>query len=99
MTDVAVLADVATDVPLVAVDGDPTQGAGTVTVDQSEGAWLATQHLRDAGHQTVWDLVGPIAISPPDAATPSGLDSSLTGKAAWTRAYQHRLVLGGTQFK
>jgi DNA-binding LacI/PurR family transcriptional regulator len=46
-------------VPLVAIDGDPSRTSGLVTVDQFEGARLATQLLLDAGHGTVWHVSGP----------------------------------------
>jgi DNA-binding LacI/PurR family transcriptional regulator len=49
----------ADDVPLVMVDGDPTLQRPLVTVDQAIGARLATQHLLDLGHQTVWHVSGP----------------------------------------
>jgi DNA-binding LacI/PurR family transcriptional regulator len=45
--------------PLVAIDGDPAGSACVVTVDQVAGARLATQHLLDAGHATVWHISGP----------------------------------------
>lgn len=47
------------DVPLVMIDGDPTLPRPLVTVDQAEGARLATQHLLDRGHETVWHVSGP----------------------------------------
>ena len=50
---------IAPEVPLVTVDGDPTRPAAGVTVDQADGARLATQHLLDAGHRTVWHVTGP----------------------------------------
>ncbi len=53
------LAGVPVEVPLVVIDGDPASGAQTVTVDQAEGARLATQHLLDAGHRNVWHVAGP----------------------------------------
>ena len=37
----------------------PSQPAAGVTVDQAVGARLATQHLLDAGHRTVWHVSGP----------------------------------------
>lgn len=46
-------------VPLVTVDGDPAREAALVTVDQAAGAGLATRHLLDAGHRTVWHVSGP----------------------------------------
>ncbi|WP_231640818.1 LacI family DNA-binding transcriptional regulator [Nocardiopsis sp. NRRL B-16309] len=53
------LGEVPTEVPLVAVDGDPERDATLVTVDQEAGARLATRHLLDAGHRTVWHVSGP----------------------------------------
>ncbi len=53
------LAAVPPDIPLVAVDGDPARGDTLVTVDQRAGARLATRHLLDAGHRTVWHVSGP----------------------------------------
>ncbi|SCL44546.1 transcriptional regulator, LacI family [Micromonospora citrea] len=47
------------DVPLVTVDGDPRRPVPLVTVDQVAGARMATQHLLDAGHRTVWHVSGP----------------------------------------
>jgi DNA-binding LacI/PurR family transcriptional regulator len=47
------------DVPLVAVDGDPDLNAAVVRVDQETGARIATRHLLDAGHRTVWHVAGP----------------------------------------
>jgi len=46
-------------VPLVMIDGAADVSASLVRVDQQEGARLATQHLLDAGHQTVWHVAGP----------------------------------------
>jgi DNA-binding LacI/PurR family transcriptional regulator len=45
--------------PLIVVGGDPTVSAATVTIDQEEGARLATQHLLDLGHRTVHHVRGP----------------------------------------
>jgi DNA-binding LacI/PurR family transcriptional regulator len=47
------------DVPLVMIDGDPALPRPLVTVDQPEGARLATQHLLDSGNATVWHVSGP----------------------------------------
>ncbi|MCG5217831.1 LacI family DNA-binding transcriptional regulator [Streptosporangium sp. KLBMP 9127] len=47
------------DVPLVAVDGDPSRSGALVTVDQQAGAAMATRFLLDAGHETVWHVSGP----------------------------------------
>jgi DNA-binding LacI/PurR family transcriptional regulator len=53
------LAQLPDDVPVVTVDGDPGHPGAMVTVDQALGARLATQHLLDAGHRTVWHVSGP----------------------------------------
>jgi DNA-binding LacI/PurR family transcriptional regulator len=45
--------------PLVVVGGDPAIGAPTVTIDQLEGARIATRHLLDLGHRTVHHVTGP----------------------------------------
>ena len=53
------LAEIPSDVPVVAIDGDPAGPTPLVTVDQAAGAALATQRLLDAGHETVWHISGP----------------------------------------
>ncbi|MDI6100010.1 LacI family DNA-binding transcriptional regulator [Actinoplanes sp. NEAU-A12] len=53
------LAEIPGDVPVVFIDGDPSSGRPLVTVDQVAGARAATQHLLDAGHETVWHVSGP----------------------------------------
>ncbi len=50
---------VSTAVPLVTIDGDPDRSRAGVAVDQAAGAHLATRHLLDAGHPTVWHVAGP----------------------------------------
>jgi len=49
------------DMPLVVVGGDPAVGAPTVTIDQKEGARLATRHLLDLGHRSVHHVAGPLS--------------------------------------
>jgi len=49
----------AREIPLVAVQGAPEGRFSTVVVDQVEGARLATRHLLDLGHRTVWHVAGP----------------------------------------
>jgi DNA-binding LacI/PurR family transcriptional regulator len=44
---------------LVVVGGDPRSHAATVTIDQFEGARMATGHLLDLGHRTVHHVRGP----------------------------------------
>ncbi|GAA3409436.1 hypothetical protein GCM10018952_10150 [Streptosporangium vulgare] len=53
------LADVPTDIPVVAVEGSHAGEVSVVSVDQVEGARLATRHLLDLGHETVWHVAGP----------------------------------------
>jgi DNA-binding LacI/PurR family transcriptional regulator len=53
------LAEVPAGVPLVTVDGDPDRPTPLVTVDQFAGAYMATQRLLEAGHETVWHVSGP----------------------------------------
>ncbi|MFC3898346.1 LacI family DNA-binding transcriptional regulator [Lentzea rhizosphaerae] len=53
------LADVPAGLPLVTVDGDPDRSTPLVTVDQASGAYDATEHLLNAGHDTVWHVSGP----------------------------------------
>jgi DNA-binding LacI/PurR family transcriptional regulator len=53
------LDDIPDDIPLVTIDGDPRRPTGLVTVDQEAGAYAATRHLLEVGHQTVWHVSGP----------------------------------------
>lgn len=46
-------------VPVVAVEGGEADGMPVVAVDQVRGAELATRHLLDLGHRTVWHVAGP----------------------------------------
>ncbi len=47
------------DMPLVVVGGPAGLGTPTVTIDQVEGARIATRHLLDLGHRTVHHVAGP----------------------------------------
>lgn len=47
------------DVPTVALEASFNEGLPVVAVDQVAGAMLATQHLLDLGHETVWHVAGP----------------------------------------
>jgi DNA-binding LacI/PurR family transcriptional regulator len=47
------------DVPVVAAEAGPDESVPLVAVDQVEGARLATRHLLELGHRTVWHISGP----------------------------------------
>lgn len=45
--------------PVVTVDRPEDDQVSTVSVDQHAGAVLATRHLLEQGHETVWHVAGP----------------------------------------
>ena len=47
------------DFPVVAAEAGPGDAAPLVAVDQVAGARLATEHLLELGHRTVWHVSGP----------------------------------------
>ena len=47
------------ELPAVVVEADPLHDISAVTVDQLQGARLATRHLLDLGHRTVVHIAGP----------------------------------------
>ena len=47
------------DVPVVAAEAGPDESVPLVAIDQVEGARLATAHLLELGHRTVWHISGP----------------------------------------
>ena len=53
------VAQLPNDIPVVAVEAGPAEGVPVVTVDQFAGAELATRHLLDLGHRSVWHIAGP----------------------------------------
>ncbi len=52
------LREAAGGVPLVVVEGQPSGDVAVVCVDQVAVGRTATQHLLDAGHETVWHVAG-----------------------------------------
>ncbi|WP_175470200.1 LacI family DNA-binding transcriptional regulator [Curtobacterium sp. MCBA15_001] len=46
-------------VPVVVIDSTGTTDHPAIDTDQAEGARIATQHLLDLGHETVWHVAGP----------------------------------------
>lgn len=47
------------DVPIVRFEQGPPASSHTVSMDDVLGAQLATRHLLDLGHETVWHIAGP----------------------------------------
>lgn len=45
--------------PVVVVDSSAHYDQPVVDTDQAQGARLATEHLLDLGHETVWHIAGP----------------------------------------
>jgi DNA-binding LacI/PurR family transcriptional regulator len=56
---VEALKHVRSDFAVVAVEAGPNASIPVAAVDQVLGAAVATQHLLDLGHKTVWHLAGP----------------------------------------
>ncbi len=54
------LRHLASDVPVVAVEGGPDDSVPVVAVDQFAGAAAATRHLLELGHRTVVHIAGPL---------------------------------------
>ncbi len=54
-----IMSNIANELPLVVVEGDPDTGFTTVSVDQASGANEATEHLLSLGHSTVFHITGP----------------------------------------
>ncbi|MEU9647820.1 LacI family DNA-binding transcriptional regulator [Streptomyces sp. NPDC048110] len=91
-------------VPTVTVDGSRTPATEVVAVDQTLVARLATRHLIELGHETVWHVSGPKEWL--DAASRSagwrdtlekaGLSVPPVLEGDWTPAsgYRNGLVLG-----
>lgn len=59
-TDGGDIADLANELPLVAVEGSPAGDLAVVSVDQIAGARAATAHLLGLGHRAVWHVAGPL---------------------------------------
>jgi len=53
------LAGTSPQLPVVAVQGSGSARIPSVVVEQRAGAYLATTHLLDLGHETVWHIAGP----------------------------------------
>ncbi|WP_308470719.1 MULTISPECIES: LacI family DNA-binding transcriptional regulator [unclassified Rathayibacter] len=66
-------------VPVVSLDASRETSHPVVDSDQRHGALLATQHLLDLGHDTVWHVSGP-----------SDSFAALRREAAWREALRER---------
>ena len=66
-------------VPIVRFEQGTPAGPHTVTMDDVLGAQLATRHLLDLGHETVWHVAGPPGWTASDARR-SGWLSELAGR-------------------
>ena len=53
------LSDLPSHLPVVAIEGSAAPGLATAAVDQRAGARIATEHLLELGHQTVFHVRGP----------------------------------------
>jgi DNA-binding LacI/PurR family transcriptional regulator len=53
------LLQVPSGIPLVAVEAGPADAVPVVAIDQFGGARMATRHLLELGHRTVWHIAGP----------------------------------------
>jgi DNA-binding LacI/PurR family transcriptional regulator len=92
------------DVPTLTIDGSRTSATEILAIDQTEVGRLATQHLLDTGHDTVWHIAGPQQWL--DAASRSeGWRTALlaagrtpppqlTGDWSPASGYQNGLILG-----
>lgn len=47
--------------PTITTDGSRTDATAVVALDQAQAARMATGHLLDLGHETVWHIAGPAA--------------------------------------
>lgn len=81
-----------TEIPCVIVEGDLTQAAWTVGVDQGAGARMATEHLLSLGHRAIAHIAGPPNWSEARARrgaweatmTAAGLDASAVLVGDWS---------------
>lgn len=86
--ELAALHDLALTKPLVVVTSQSGAPFSTVSVDQSVGAALATQHLIDHGHHHVLHLAGPLTF--PDAnMRRTGWETTLRAAGMPVRAPRH----------
>ena len=90
--------------PTITIDGSRTSATEIVAIDQSQAARIATQHLLDLGHKTVWHVSGPSgwldALSRGEGWRRTLEDAGITPPPAlegdWSPAsgYRNGLILG-----
>lgn len=78
-----------TEVPLVMFEPGVDNGTTTVAVDEVLGARLATRHLLELGHESVWHVSGPEGWLGTDARI-RGWRAELATNGRWA----HRLIAG-----
>lgn len=80
--------------PVVVVDAVGSEAATVINNDQANGVRLATEHLLDLGHSTVWQLAGPAESAAADvrirawqhALQERGIRPPAPVRGAWTAA-------------
>ncbi|MFE4951887.1 LacI family DNA-binding transcriptional regulator [Leifsonia sp. NPDC056665] len=90
--------------PTITIDGSRTSATEIVAIDQSQAARIATQHLLELGHKTVWHVSGPSgwldALSRAEGWRRTLEDAGITPPPAlegdWSPAsgYRNGLILG-----
>jgi DNA-binding LacI/PurR family transcriptional regulator len=85
----AAIQAVPTKIPLVMFQPSVVTGAASVAIDEVLGARLATKHLLDLGHKSVWHVSGPEGWLGTDARI-RGWREELTA----ARAVAHRIIPG-----
>ena len=91
-------------IPTVNTDGSSGMGDRMVGVDQDLAAVVATKHLLDLGHKTVWHLAGPLEWSDASSRLNSwrrtlqeagcGVPPELHGDWSPESGYHNGLILG-----
>jgi DNA-binding LacI/PurR family transcriptional regulator len=90
--------------PIAVVDGVASSAEDIITLDQEAAGRMATQHLIDLGHETIWHIAGPSAWKDASGRT-TGWEAALieAGLAVqpvlhgdWTAesGYRNGLVIG-----
>ncbi len=70
------------ELPVVALEAEFRKDVCVVSIDQRAGARLATEHLLDLGHRTVWHVAGP-----------EDWNEATLRTAGWRRALEDRGVV------